>query len=202
MLNVVAFDFGGVLAEEGFANGLRAIAARNGLEGEDFLETARELIYETGYVTGIADEHLWWEALRESTAVKGSDEELRQEILSRFVLRPAVLQEVRRLKRAGLKVVILSDQLDWLEELDRKLGFMDLFDAVFNSYRVGRSKREAALFDEVRARLNVEAQEILLVDDNPDNVARAASRGWKTLWYTGFDEFRQALGTFFAGEKG
>ena len=118
------------------------------------------------------------------------------------MLRPAVLQEVRRLKKAGLKVVILSDQLDWLEELDRKLGFMDLFDAVFNSYRVGRSKREAALFDEVRAQLNVEAQEMLLVDDNPDNVARAASRGWKALWYTGFDEFRQALGTFFAGEKG
>lgn len=43
---------------------------------------------------------------------------------------------------------------------------------------------------------------MLLVDDNPDNVARAASRGWKTLWYTGFDEFRQALGTFFTGEKG
>lgn len=200
MLKVVAFDFGGVLAEEGFANGLRAIASRNGLEGEGFFETARELIYETGYVTGTANEHFWWEAVRESTGIKGSDEELRQEILSRFLLRPAVLQEVRRLKRSGLKVVILSDQLDWLEELDRELGFMDSFDAVFNSYRVGRSKREAALFDEVRTRLNVEAQEILLVDDNPDNVTRAASRGWKTLWYTGFDEFRQALDASLNGE--
>ena len=44
-IDTVLFDFGGVLAEEGYAKGLRAIAQRHGMNENDFFELARELIY-------------------------------------------------------------------------------------------------------------------------------------------------------------
>jgi len=45
-IDTVLFDFGGVLAEEGFANGLRTIARNHGLDDNEFLELAREQLPE------------------------------------------------------------------------------------------------------------------------------------------------------------
>jgi putative hydrolase of the HAD superfamily len=39
-IEVVLFDFGGVLAEEGWKEGFRAIAEANGLDGEDLVRAA------------------------------------------------------------------------------------------------------------------------------------------------------------------
>ena len=53
-LKGVLFDYGGVLAREGFRGGLYAIARKNGLDPETFFLLASDAIYETGYITGRA----------------------------------------------------------------------------------------------------------------------------------------------------
>jgi hypothetical protein len=57
MIKAIVFDFGGVLAEEGFREGLKAIGQKNGLNPDDFYAMASELVYQTGYVTGVSDEY-------------------------------------------------------------------------------------------------------------------------------------------------
>ncbi len=76
MVKVVIFDFGGVIAEEGFREGLLAIANSNGIDPEYFLTKAEELIFKTGYITGKADESHYWDVLRKETKIKQSDKEL------------------------------------------------------------------------------------------------------------------------------
>jgi putative hydrolase of the HAD superfamily len=71
----------------------------------------------------------------------------------------------------------LSDQSDWLDLLDREHHFFHEFDRVFNSYHLGKTKRDASVFDDVVRALELEASEALLVDDNPAHVQRAVSRG-------------------------
>ena len=44
-IRAVLFDFGGVIADEGFKHGLLAIAASHGLDGENFIKQTRSLIY-------------------------------------------------------------------------------------------------------------------------------------------------------------
>jgi putative hydrolase of the HAD superfamily len=56
MVKAVIFDFGGVLAEEGFREGLKVIAENNQLDAEVFFRIAANLICETGYVTGAASD--------------------------------------------------------------------------------------------------------------------------------------------------
>ena len=73
MIKAVIFDFGGVLAEEGFRQGLKAIAKEKGFDPEDFYEMARELVYQMGYIMGSSDEHSYWDAIREKTGVRGDD---------------------------------------------------------------------------------------------------------------------------------
>ena len=52
MIKTVIFDFGGVLAEEGFREGLLEIARKNGLDTNAFFTEVDSLIEKTGYLTG------------------------------------------------------------------------------------------------------------------------------------------------------
>ena len=85
-MGAVIFDFGGVLAEEGFREGIRAIGKEQGFDPEEFNKMSSDLAYQTGYITGGCDEHSYWNAVREKTGVKGEDQEFREEILKRFKL--------------------------------------------------------------------------------------------------------------------
>jgi putative hydrolase of the HAD superfamily len=182
-IDTILFDFGGVLADEGFRNGLAAIGKINGLSEESVNRIGHELVFETGYVTGRAKEARWWDALRSEAGVRGTDEELRREILDRFTLRSWMLEMVQRLKLGGLTVGILSDQTNWLDELDARLDFYGRFDFVFNSYHMGKSKNDPSHFDDVLRLLNREGQSVLFIDDNAGHAGRAEARGWKTILY-------------------
>ncbi len=180
----VLLDYGGVLAEEGFREGLKAIGRLNGLSPDEFFEAGAALVYESGYVVGASDEAAYWNLLRDRTGIKGTDEQLRREILDRFVLREWMAPIVLRLKEQGLKVAILSDQTQWLNELDARDGFFKEFDAIFNSFYMGKGKKDPAVFLEVSATLGMQPSELVFVDDNPGNVERARSKGLNGIVFT------------------
>lgn len=176
-VRAVLFDFGGVLAEEGFREGLFTIANSQGLDPEEVHRIGLDAVYDSGYVLGRGSEADFWALMRQRTGIAGGDRELSGEILSRFVLRPRMLDEVRKLRKSGFITAILSDQTDWLERLDARLGFFREFDRVFNSYRTGKGKRDTRSFDDAVKELGIEPGEALFIDDMPGNVERARSRG-------------------------
>ena len=192
-IDIVLFDFGGVIAEEGFKQGLTAVARANGVDEGAFVQTAFDIIYSTGYVLGKAPESAFWDALKRETGVRGDDASLRNEIFSRFILRDWMIDLVNKLKANGIKVGILSDQTDLLEELDKKYDFFRLFNYVFSSYRLGKGKRDPSLFDDVARAVNVEPDRILFIDDDPGHVDRARQRGWKVILYIERAGFQKEL---------
>jgi len=176
-LLAVLFDYGGVIAEEGFQQGLYAIATQQGLDPAAVHQAGADAVYDTGYVLGNGSEAGFWQAMREGCGLRGSDGELTTEILRRFTLRPAMVQLVRQLRQRGLTVALLSDQTDWLDRLDARDHFYREFDRLYISYRLGKGKRDPTLFDDVIRDLGIEPSQALFVDDAPGNVERAASRG-------------------------
>jgi putative hydrolase of the HAD superfamily len=189
----VLFDFGGVMAEEGFNAGLEAIAGKNGLDPDGFRAAATEIMYGGGYVVGRSDERGFWDAVRARFRIAGDDASLSEEITSRFVPRPHMHETVLALRAAGVQVALLSDQTDWLDELDRRLGVYGPFDRVFVSFHLGKSKRDPSLFDDVAAALGRAPGELLFIDDNAGHIGRAAGRGLKTIRYIDRHGFEQAL---------
>ena len=192
-IEAVFFDFGGVLAEEGFKQGLMAIGAASKLEPQKFFEIAERAIYATGYIVGKASETDYWNAIRKETGIKISDFDMRTEILNRFKLRPWMLRTVDRLRFKGYFVAMLSDQTNWLDELDARSHFCGRFDAVFNSYHLGNGKRDISVFSDVASILGVSPESCLLIDDNPGNIARASSLEYKTILFSDRDSFFQEL---------
>ncbi len=199
MIKADLFDFGGVLAEEGFYEGLLAIGRKNGLDPEAFFKTADSLIYETGYLVGAADEAAFWNAVRNATGITGSDEELRREILDRFRLRPGMVAAVDRLRARGIVVAMLSDQTNWLDEIDAETGLFRRFDRIFNSFRIHKSKRDAAVFRDVCSALGVRPGETLFVDDNVNHIKRAQGQGLHTIHFTSIGDFEEQLRKYHEG---
>ncbi len=203
-IRAILFDFGGVLAEEGYHQGLLALGRRFGLDPEGFFEQVTEIIYSCGYVTGKTPEASFWALVRKQTGVTASDQDMRQEILQRFLPRPGMLGIAANLDRSGRTVVILSDQTNWLDELDATYDFFRFFEAVYNSFHLGMSKRQPEIFPEIVGRLGLPPGACLFVDDNPGHIQRARQMGLAAHLFTdeaAFAAFLEASGLLSLTEK-
>ena len=201
MIKAVLFDFGGVIADEGFRDGLRAIAIQQGLDPDMLHRAGIDAIYDSGFVIGRASEADFWCMMRERTGLQGEDDELTNKILSLYVVRPWVLNLVGHLNNLGLVTAILSDQTDWLDRLNERDGFMLAFDYVFNSYWLGKGKRDPTLFDNVVNQLSILPEEAVFIDDAPDNIDRARSRGLYGLLYINREHLEEELAMILNCEK-
>lgn len=188
-IKAVLFDFGGVLAEEGFHNGLVAMAREQGLDVDSMPAAAMHAVYDSGFVLGRGAAADFWALLRERTGLEGEDEALTKRILDGFVIRPWMIELVRRLRVQGYITGILSDQTDWLDRLDEKYRFSEAFDHIFNSYYLGKGKQDPSLFTDIAAVLALPPSTILFVDDNAENVARARAAGLQAILYVDRESF-------------
>jgi len=191
-VQVIFFDFGGVIAEEGYRNGLYAIAEENGLDPKDFAYIARALLHTTGYILGKSDEAFYWQALRKQTGIRGSDQQFRQHILKRFILRDWMMDLIDDL-RPNVRLAVLSDQTNWLDELDVQYGLFRHFEHIFNSFHMRKSKHDASLFDDVLSIMHVESDQALFVDDTLGHVQRARGRGLYAIHFTDRNTFIEQL---------
>lgn len=199
-IDAVIFDFGGVLAEKGFAEGLRAISARHGLDETGFYNLANDFIHTTGYLTGQADEHVYWQAIRDRTGIRDKDTTLRNDILSRFVPRSWMFDIIMKLRVSGIGTAILSDQTNWLDELNERYDFFKYFDIVFNSYHLGKSKIDPSHFSDTVSRLNSTPERLLFVDDNEAHCERARRAGMNAICFIDRGHFLEDLARFCPGE--
>jgi putative hydrolase of the HAD superfamily len=191
-IRAVLFDFGGVLAEEGFRNGLLQLAVEQGLS-EDLPQQGMRAVYDSGFVLGRGTAGDFWALLKARTGLSGDDDALSRRLLDGFVLRPSMLELVRRLRRAGFTTGILSDQTDWLDALDARYHFFDAFDHIYNSYYLGRGKRDPATFRRVVDDLGLDPAAVLFVDDDRGNVERARAAGLGAIQFVDQAGFNAAL---------
>jgi HAD superfamily hydrolase (TIGR01509 family) len=201
MIKIAFFDYGGVLADEGFRDGLHAIAKLNQHDPESFFKTARELIHTSGYLIGKSDEKFYWNLLRDQTGIRMTDIELRNMILERFILRKWMLDIVNDLENNHIRLAILSDQTNWLDELDKRDHFLHKFEKVFNSYHLGKSKQDISLFNDVLSIINVDPEDALFVDDTAGHIERAHSLGINTILYKDKANFKERINAYCPGLK-
>ena len=184
MISTVAFDFGGVLAEDGFLDGLLKLATKWNCNANWLKKTAVETIYNCGYVNGHCDEKTFWKLLSQNSGIRFEANMVREIVINGFILRPDVIEYVQEIRQAGYHVVLLSDHTNWLDELDQRKPFFHLFHRVYSSYHVHYNKREGTIFPYVLADMGVKAQKVVLIDDNLGNIDLAEKMGLIGVHFT------------------
>lgn len=105
----------------------------------------------------------------------------------------AVLELVRRERRQGRPVAILSNATDRLRSDLRRLGLDVEVDAILNSSELGVAKPDREVFRQAARVMGVPLRGCLFVDDTPEHVDAAAELGIVAHHYVG----PAALAEFF-----
>lgn len=91
---------------------------------------------------------------------------------------------VRRVRAAGTPVYLATNQQpvrgQWM--LDT-LGYQDIFDGIFASFRMGVAKPDPAYFHHIVDDLGIDPAATLFIDDVPENVEGARSAGLQAAWH-------------------
>jgi FMN phosphatase YigB (HAD superfamily) len=189
-IKLALFDFGGVIAEEGFKQGLYSISRENNINAQEFYSAVCSIISDCGYLTGDADEKTFWQEVRQKFSLSGTDAYLSNQILSRFTVRGWVLEIIKQLRDQKVLTAILSDQTDWLDRLNNKYDFFKYFDRVFNSFYLKQSKHNGwKIYGTVLNEMRIPANFALFIDDNEKNIKNAEEIGLNTILYKDRESF-------------
>jgi HAD superfamily hydrolase (TIGR01509 family) len=193
-VRAVLFDLGGVYYTEGFRTGLFAIARKHGTGEREFYETATQVIFANGYVRGEAPERVFWDELASAVGLSTDLFTERTMIMAAFKPRPSMVSLVAR-TREQVPVGLLTDQCNWLYELDERDGIFPAFDAVISSYEEGYTKRDSEIFRIACQRMDVLPEEAIFFDDNTQNVSNARDFGMRAYLFENAEQAEERLRT-------
>ena len=187
------FDLGGVLAQFGGVERMRALAGvdddeelwRRWLTCEWVRRFERGVCRPEDFAAGVVAD---W-----SLPVTG------EVFLSEFTSwlvgpLPGAEELVARTKASGAPVAVLSNtnQVHW-EAGAGQWPLLGMFDRAFLSFEIGMVKPDREIFDHVVDELGVAARDVLFLDDNRMNVEQAHAAGLRAERVVGVSEARQAL---------
>ena len=120
-------------------------------------------------------------------------EKMREEWLSTALLNPDMLNLVKEL-RGRYKLAILSDTASaFFRDVLRADGISNLFDAIIVSSEIHMTKADDGSYETVLELLDVPAEQAIMVDDNPANIARAKKLGITGFIFTNYETLRTDL---------
>lgn len=107
-------------------------------------------------------------------------------------IRPEALEAVSAARRNGIKLAVLSNELDLFygREFREKLTFLDAFDLIVDATYSGILKPDPRAYAFVTDGLALAPSECVFVDDQLKNVRGAANHGFRTVH---FDVTRPAV---------
>jgi len=111
----------------------------------------------------------------------------------------ALNQELMRLikkLRKRVKVVCYTDANDLHFKAHKEQGILDLFDEKFASYKIKARKKNPKAFEKILKKLKLKPEEVLLIDNNPENIFSAKSLGIKTILFKSNKELVKELKKF------
>lgn len=193
MLKAVIFDLGGVVFEDGTKKLVSKLAQKTGKPTRFFEEIflgPKSYEYRANKISG--NEYFEWVA--EKIGNGFSPDEINLMWVSEYVEIPGMRDLIKDLKKKGLKVSVLSDNVpERINYLEDKYGFKGLFDDMVLSFEVNMTKPSDEIFRLAIKRLDVLASESIFVDDKVDNVNAAIGLGLKGILFQNAEQLRNDL---------
>ena len=191
----VLFDYGGVICTPQPEADAALLAGAAGAPVADFRDAywAYRLSYDRGELDGVT----YWQkvaaALGRSFSAAEVADLTRLDVASWLHLRPGTVALLEDLAAAGHRLALLSNAPAETAEAVAALPVAALFERCAFSYFLRSAKPEPDCFRAALALLGAGPDEVILVDDRPENVAAAAALGIRGVHFTAPDAARAAL---------
>lgn len=91
-------------------------------------------------------------------------------------------------------VTLLSDNArEWIAYIEQTHDFFDIFDERLYSFALGKTKKDASLFQEVKSHLSIDGDRCIFIDDHQSNLDNAAKHGIEGILFQSADLLKQEL---------
>ena len=195
-------DFGGVVTRTLFETHditERALGLPAGtLTWRGPFDPASDPLWQSMQAREITERDYWMTRTREVGALLGEDWTDMKTFVQRargadpeLVLRPEARDAILKAREAGLKLAILSNELDLFygESFRRRFPLIDLFDVIVDATYTKILKPDPRAYEQVLAELALSRADCVFVDDQKKNIEGAAAVG---LPHVHFDVTRPA----------
>ncbi|MCW5708842.1 HAD-IA family hydrolase [Shinella sp.] len=161
-------------------------------------DPASDPLWQSMQAREITERDYWMTRTREVGALLGEDWTDMKTFVQRargadpeLVLRPEARDAILKARRAGLKLAILSNELDLFygESFRRRFPLIDLFDVIVDATYTKILKPDPRAYEQVLAELALSRADCVFVDDQKKNIEGAAAVG---LPHVHFDVTRPA----------
>ncbi len=180
----ILFDFFGVICSE-----LAPVWLEKYLPQEDAAKVKAEIF--TLADMGMIDENEMYCRLHQATNIPVK--QIRAEWKELISIDSAVVDMIRFL-RTSYKVYLLSNSVaSVLHDILQPNNLYSLFDKIYISSEIGKIKPHADFFLYVLEDLHLEAEDSIMIDDNPSNIQGAEAAGIHGIVYTSVESLIEEL---------
>lgn len=190
MTRALILDFGGVVTRTLFETHdvtEKALGLAPGtLTWRGPFDTATDPLWTAMQNREITERDYWMERTRQVGRLVGEDWNDMKTFVQRargaeaeLVLRPEARDAILRAKKAGLRLAILSNELDLFYgvEFRKRFPLIDLFDVIVDATYTKILKPDPRAYELVLAELGLERQVCVFVDDQKKNIEGADAVG-------------------------
>jgi len=178
----IVFDLGKVLVDFDYTIASRRIADRSEVGAGEVQElicgSALHERFETGRLTSME----FFEAVRAATRFSGTMVEFMQFFADIFTPIESMIRLHTAIRQQRIPTFIFSNTNALaIEHIRNRFPFFGGFNGYVFSYEEGAMKPDPAIYDVVERRTDLRGQDILYLDDRPENIASGASRDWQVI---------------------
>ena len=192
----LVLDFGGVISRTLFETHPLTEAALGLAPGtltwQGPFDPANDALWTAMQADEISERDYWMTRTKEVGKLVGEDWTSMQQfvIASRGadplpVIRPEFLASIEKIKQAGYRLAILSNELDLFYGADfrTKLPFLKEFEVIVDATYTNILKPDPRAYEDVLQQLDLAAEQCVFVDDQLRNVNGSIAAGMKTVHF-------------------
>ncbi len=195
-IKAIIFDLGNVLLSDSTSNSsLRELEKDLGPFRKDWNSKIKNKNLRSLFLGKIKEKEFWNIV---SKKIKNLNiKKLRQHILSDAKPLPAINLVKQLRKNKNLKLALLTDcPEEWLNYYERKYKVLHLFDVILVSYALHALKTDKRIYKKTIRRIKVKPEEVLFIDDKPENIEKAKEIGINTVLYRNIQQLKNKLKKF------
>ena len=176
----VVFDLGKVLLDFDYEILARRMASQSSLSAEEILTVVNQTPLLHRYETGLISDLELYDAVVKATGFRGTEEEFLNWFGDIFTEIIPMVELQKELVCRGVPTYVFSNtNAQAIRHVRKSFAFYRQFTGEVLSYEVGSMKPDSRIYEAVECVSGFTGNDLLYLDDRPENIAAGDSRGWQ-----------------------